>query len=398
MSLWLALVALAACAAALVAFPFLRPRAQAAQDASGTDVHKQQLQELASEQAAGEVDAETAANERIAIERRILAETPRVTETVATPRADRATAIGIVAVVVLGAVALYAATGEPSIPSSTHSVDANASIGMTATVAPPPQHQLPDVDTMITRLADRMKKSPNDPEGWRMLGWSYFETQHYPQSVDAYAHAVTLKPNMATYQSAYGEAQVLASNGKVTDGALKAFNATLTSAPHDERAYYYVGLAKSQKGDAAGAIGTWLVALKAAAPDSLWGPRLRTQIEQQAHTAGIDVSSQLPRPSAAPATTFAGPTAQDVQQAQAMSPEERQAMITNMVEGLDQRLRQNPADPDGWVRLIRSRKVMGRPDLAHDALSRAMVAFAGDLATKQKIAAAAEGLGVTMDR
>jgi cytochrome c-type biogenesis protein CcmH len=159
-----------------------------------------------------------------------------------------------------------------------------------------------------------------------------------------------------------------------------------------------VGLAKSQNGNAAGAIDIWIAALKAAAPDSLWGPRLRAQIEQQARAAKIDVSSQLPPPQAAPATAFAGPTAQDVQQTQAMSPQEQQAMINNMVEGLDQRLRQNPADPDGWVRLIRSRKVMGCPDLARDALSRAMVAFAGDPTTKQKIAAAAGGLGITMDR
>ena len=73
-------------------------------------------------------------------------------------------------------------------------------------------------------------------------------------------------------------------------------------------------------------------------------------------------------------------------------------MINNMVEGLDQRLRQNPADPDGWVRLIRSREVMNQPDRARDALSRALAAFAGDPPTRQKIAAAAQGLGVTMDR
>ena len=73
-------------------------------------------------------------------------------------------------------------------------------------------------------------------------------------------------------------------------------------------------------------------------------------------------------------------------------------MVKSMVEGLDQRLRQNPADPEGWVRLIRSRQVMGQPELARDALSRAIAIFTNDKPTQEKIIAAAAGLGVTLDR
>ena len=43
-----------------------------------------------------------------------------------------------------------------------------------------------------------------------------------------------------------------------------------------------------------------------------------------------------------------------------MSPEERSAMISAMVEGLSERLKADPKNVEGWVRLLRSRKVMGQ--------------------------------------
>ena len=49
---------------------------------------------------------------------------------------------------------------------------------------------LPDVNTMIERLAARLETTPEDIEGWRMLGWSYFHTARYEQAATAYARAV----------------------------------------------------------------------------------------------------------------------------------------------------------------------------------------------------------------
>ena len=307
MNFWLALITLAASAVVLVALPFLRSRKQDGGEASGLDIYTQQLRELEGELASGEVDPATATAERAAIERRILAEAPASAPPTLAPRTDRITAIAVSVVVVLGGVGLYAATGEPAIPDSPHT--AMPGMAPVAAAATPGRPPLPDVDTMITRLAERMKSQPDNADGWRMLGWSYFETKHYSEAVAAYAHAVKLKPENAAYRAAYDEAKA-----------------------------------------------------RAAAPGT---------------------------------GTGVGPGPADIQAAQAMAPQDRQAMIRKMVEGLDKRLRQNPADPEAWVRLIRSRKVLGEPDKAREALSRALVAFAADDATKQKIATAAGALGVT---
>jgi cytochrome c-type biogenesis protein CcmH len=74
---------------------------------------------------------------------------------------------------------------------------------------------LPDVDTMIERLATRLEVAPDDIRGWRMLGWSYLNTGRYEQAATAYARAVKLDPNSADLKRAYEEAKAkVAANGK----------------------------------------------------------------------------------------------------------------------------------------------------------------------------------------
>jgi cytochrome c-type biogenesis protein CcmH len=70
---------------------------------------------------------------------------------------------------------------------------------------------LPDVDTMTKRLAARLETTPGDIKGWRMLGWSYFNTGRYGQAAAAYARAVELDPNSAELKLSYEEAKAKAS-------------------------------------------------------------------------------------------------------------------------------------------------------------------------------------------
>jgi cytochrome c-type biogenesis protein CcmH len=65
-----------------------------------------------------------------------------------------------------------------------------------------------------------------------------------------------------------------------------------------------------------------------------------------------------------------------------------------MVEGLASRLERSPRDADGWIRLIRSRVVLGEGELAKQALAHGLAAFADDAPTRNRIAMAAQELGV----
>jgi len=65
---------------------------------------------------------------------------------------------------------------------------------------------LPDVNTMIERLAARLETTPEDAKGWRMLGWSCFNTSRYKEAAAAYAKAVELDPNLPELKRSYEEA------------------------------------------------------------------------------------------------------------------------------------------------------------------------------------------------
>lgn len=70
---------------------------------------------------------------------------------------------------------------------------------------------LPDVNTMIERLEARLKSTPEDVQGWRMLGWSYFNMERYDQAAAAYGKAVELDPSSSQLKLSYEEAKVKAS-------------------------------------------------------------------------------------------------------------------------------------------------------------------------------------------
>jgi cytochrome c-type biogenesis protein CcmH len=74
---------------------------------------------------------------------------------------------------------------------------------------------LPDVNTMIERLAARLETAPEDIKGWRMLGWSYFHTGRHEEAAGAYAKAAALDPNSEEIKLSYEEAKAKASGLRV---------------------------------------------------------------------------------------------------------------------------------------------------------------------------------------
>lgn len=76
---------------------------------------------------------------------------------------------------------------------------------------PAPSQPLPDVATMMDRLAARLETAPQDVDGWRMLGWSNFHLGRFEQAAAAYAKAVELDPGSAELKVSYDEAVAKAS-------------------------------------------------------------------------------------------------------------------------------------------------------------------------------------------
>ncbi|HJZ32010.1 MAG TPA: tetratricopeptide repeat protein [Hyphomicrobiaceae bacterium] len=272
--------------------------------------------------------------------------------------------------------------------------------------------ELPDVDTMIERLAARLQTKPDDADGWRMLGWSYFNVQRPSKAVDAYARAVQLQPQVAAHKVALGEAMVAAENGIVTPSALEAFNAALAVETANAKARFFQALAMQQSGRKKEALDAWVALLTEPLGDEPWVGDLRQRTQDLGRELNVDVVNI-----AAPAQTAgsgdalgltaavkpsgkSGPgpralTAQEMEAASALTPDQRQAMIRSMVEGLATRLQMKPRDEEGWLRLIHSRVALGEEGAAREALARALAEFADDASAGGRIAAAAKELGLS---
>ncbi len=73
-----------------------------------------------------------------------------------------------------------------------------------------------------------------------------------------------------------------------------------------------------------------------------------------------------------------GPSQEDVEAAQQMTPEDRQAMIAGMVQRLEDRLTSDGGTAEDWLRLIRSYVQLDRKDDAARVYRLAEVALADD--------------------
>jgi cytochrome c-type biogenesis protein CcmH len=78
-----------------------------------------------------------------------------------------------------------------------------------------------------------------------------------------------------------------------------------------------------------------------------------------------------------------------------MPPADRAAMIRGMVDGLATRLEQSPGDVEGWIKLIRSRKVLGETKEAAQALQRALDVFKTAPQEREQIVAVGREMGLT---
>lgn len=112
----------------------------------------------------------------------------------------------------------------------------------------------------------------------------------------------------------------------------------------------------------------------------------KAYIAQQQDVVGAQASPQAPikAPIKAP-----GPSAEQMRDAVAMTPEARQAMINAMVAGLSAKLQDNPNDPDGWVRLLRARKVMGAEAAASSEIAVMRATFQDNPEVIQQILSSA---------
>lgn len=379
-ALVVAMAVLAALVGLALAGPLLRrnavPAARAEYDLT---VFRDQLKEIERDAAEGLLDAEGAEAARLEVQRRMLAADAELQAgpgkaSGGAPRRLTAALIGVG--VPLAAAALYVVLGSPDQPDQPFAMrDLPAEQSGTQTVGRQADPG-PEMTAMLSRLMERLKNNPEDIEGWLLLGHSYMALERFPDALKVFARTREIADGRTDVEISYAEALVLTSQMKVTDDAAAIFRAVRDKAPFNPKARYYLGLQKAQAGDVSGALQDWADLVAISSAEAPWVPVVRQQIARAAEELKIDpltitmsesarklLATQPPvlRPSTPimPPAAETGPSREQMEAAQEMTAEDRDAMIRGMVQRLADRLKDNPDDLAGWQRLEKAYRVLG---------------------------------------
>ncbi|KAA0683030.1 c-type cytochrome biogenesis protein CcmI [Roseomonas genomospecies 6] len=369
MLFWIVAAAMTAGVVLLIVPPLLKKPRGAGEDRADYDleVYRDQLSELERDQGRGLISEAQAAAARAEIGRRMLAiaehgkagAKAKTATSARAPRSAPRSAMALAALLAvllpLGALAVYGKLGRPELPAQPL-----ASRNLDHERGGPPKNVLAAMDKLKAQLAE----TPDDPQGWAILGQAYAKMGRLPDAAEALGKAVALAGDDLELLGAYGEVLISANGGTVPEEAVKTFDRVLAKDPKEPRARFYAALARFQAGDSKDALERWRSLLAESPADAPWVPVVREQIVQAAKALNLDPAKVMPEPLPAEQP----PVAQNQGQGDG---EDQQQMIRGMVDGLAARLEANPNDVDGWLRLSRSYGVLGETAKAIDAARKA---------------------------
>jgi cytochrome c-type biogenesis protein CcmH len=273
-----ALAALFVVAALAFVLPALLGRrsrsSRASTDAANIAIYRDQLRELDADLAAGTLGREQYDEARRELERRMLDDvaTPAVNPSIANPGRRTALAVGIS--IPLAATLLYIAIGSPQ--ALAPSAPGEHEQGVTRQ----------QIESMVERLAARMKETPDDVKGWIMLGRSYAVLDRFPESVAAYENAIKRAPPDAQLLADYADVLAMVNDRSLIGAPEKVIAQALQLDPNNLKALALAGTVSFQKKDFNDAIVKWERILKLVPPDSDMADSVRDSIEDARKLAG----------------------------------------------------------------------------------------------------------------
>lgn len=383
--LWLIFMVLIIVTIGVILVPFIKGATGEAPARVDFDivVYRNQLAELDQEIERGLLSAEEGDAARAEIHRRMLAaedaDLSRPTSSAGTGMKMRLAAVIAVAVILpVGATAIYAALGSPTLPGKPYAWRL--------------KHD-PDFVAAATaeRLAALLQANPT-PAGYKRLAGMYFEARDFDHAAEADRRAVELGATDAATWSELGESVTMANGGAVVPEALMAFVNALGTDPGNARSRFYLGLAESQIGNLQQAVAIWKDLEKDADPGATWLPLVREHIAAVAKNGKFDPDTVPPAPPNLKAFNVAltamtnamhvqGSTGRPGTPAIAAPPaapaptagsSDKDTMIHAMVDRFAAKMEANPTDVAGWQRLAHAYTVLHESDKALAAANRAM--------------------------
>lgn len=339
--------------------PLLWPRTGSGISAErlNASIYRDQLDALERDLARGAITAADCEASRDELQLRLLDDTEG-----AAPTADptqhsfwsaRRTAAMIALVLPLGAAAMYWWLGNP------------------AAMDPVVAHKASNdqVNQMVEALAARLKANPDNPKGWAMLARSYKVMGRFVEAEQAFVKVGDMLNNEPDLLVDYADLLAVRANNNIEGRPLELVNKALSLNPQHPMGLMMSGVAAYRRNDFKFAVAQWEKLLLLLDPGSPDAQQVEADIADARAKAGLSATAK-----AAGAANTAN-TGSDVGKLAPVDPAAANGMtpekINQMIDGLAARLKANPDDQAGWVRLARAYKVQGRLPEAEQAFAKA---------------------------
>jgi cytochrome c-type biogenesis protein CcmH len=275
---WLMGAALAALALAWVLWPLRasRRRGSVSRQAANVSIYRDQLRELEADLAAGTLAKADYERSRAEIEARLLDDV-RDAEAPAPRPAGRGAALTLAVAIPLAALGVYLAVGNPA------SLSRQLEHGAT----------LQQLETMVERLAARLRENPDDAQGWQLLGRSYGALGRFKDAADAYAQAALRAPRDAQLLVDFADVLAMARGQRLEGEPEKLALRALEIEPQNLKGLALAGSAAFERKDFGKAAEYWERMLPLVPPDSEDARIIRQNVAEAKSLAGEGAASAL---------------------------------------------------------------------------------------------------------
>lgn len=220
-----------------------------------------------------------------------------------------------------------------------------------------------NLEELIEKLSNRLKEdaSGGDPVGWELLGDVYMNKLSYLKATDAYTQLVTKKTADSNAWAKLASALVALENGLINQAALNAIENSLEIDSLNPTGQYLKALFFEQEGDLVLAHTILVNRLEFDKIAMPWTELLTSEANRIGQILGYDVI-RLSR------ETGVEITSQDELLSKNIGAEATEDFINSMVFSLEERLKTQPDDIDGWLQLVKSYIVLKKMSLAKESM------------------------------
>jgi len=188
-----------------------------------------------------------------------------------------------------------------------------AAVAETGEAAPADPQAAQSLEVLAQGLAERMQKTPDNLDGWLMLGRTYFAIGQPAKGLEALERAYQLAPEQAGVLAAYAEALGANAGNRLSGRPAELIRTALRLEPANPNVRWLAGMLDYQEGRFSAAVQTWQGLLSELDPAGQEAQQLGEMIAEAQGQAGTpSAAAEAPAPHAG----AAAPAPADARQAE----------------------------------------------------------------------------------